>query len=176
MNMFKRYDPARDLFMLILLLLLIKPALYLGGKSQQSDAAQKEQFCSHELDKEIVNSFETAKRQLEQTITLAEQKNRHQEAVELEDLLSSLTTIKTRYEKNSPGLLFLGPFSAISIVLKELEIEKELQEIAAQLNEYLRKNSSKKQVVVSNDRTLDVYLQENQLLVKEFSISTPQLA
>jgi len=175
MNRFKRYDPARDLFMLALLLFLIKPALHLGGKRRHQEAAQKEQFQAHEPDQNIVQFFETAKRQLEQTITLAEQKNRHEEAVALEDFLSSLTTIQARYERNSPGLLFLGPFFAISTVLKELEIEKELQEIVAQLNEYLQEHVKRKEGIVSINKNLDAYLKENQLLIKEFSLSPPQL-
>ena len=175
MNRFKRYDPARDIFVAILLVMLIRPALYLSAKRQYSETIQQEAFCTHELDKGILQTFETAQCQLEQTITLAHQKNKLTHIEPLEDLKGSLTTIKARYEHNSPGVLFLGPFSSISIVLKELEIERELKEIVAQLNTYLHDLSGKEKIK-KTDLKIETCLKENQQLMKQFSIISPHVA
>ena len=172
----KKRNPTRDIFLALLLIALIRPALHLSAKRQRADTPHDEAFVVHEPAADVIQAFEVAKRQLEQTITLAVQKNREDVVNKLEDMIRTLTTIKHRYTKNSPALLFLGPFASVSIVLKEMEIEQELASIVDDLNQTLYCLAEEKyqpKEEISNTKTC---LEENRRLLNIFSISQPQYA
>jgi len=172
----KKRNPTRDIFLAIFLIALIRPALHLSAKRQRASTPEDEPFMVHEPAADVVQAFEVARRQLEQTITLAVQKNREDVVDKLEDMMDTVTTIEHRYSKNSPALLFLGPFASVSIVLKEMEIEQELASIVDDLNQTLYCLADEKYQPKEEISTMKICLEENRRLLKIFSISQPQTA
>ncbi|MCK5632328.1 hypothetical protein KAH94_01115 [bacterium] len=136
----KKHHPIRDFMLLVLLVLLIKPALYLSEKRIQAEkCSNQENFLVHELDQGIMSAFTRTKDQINKTIALAQKNKQSNLLQELNDLAKEIQTVETRYTKNSPALLFLGPFASISIVLKEQKLEKKLKTITNRLNQTLHK-------------------------------------
>jgi len=172
----KSHNPFRDLFLGALLLLLVRSALHLEADRQKSRQLQEEPFTVHEPAKEVVDAFVTAKEQLDRTVTLALQKNRPEIISHLENLRSTVTTIEARYSKNSPALLFLGPFASLSIVLKEQEIEQQLAGVLNELNETLNSLLGQETQQVYGVEKMELCLKNNQQLLAKVAVSNPRQA
>lgn len=171
----KSHNPLRDLLLGALLLLFIRSALHLEADRQKNRQLEHDEpFMVHEPAQEVIDTFATAKQQLEQTVTLALQKNKPEIIAHLEDLKSTVTTIESRYSKNSPALLFLGPFASVSIVLKEREIEQQLAGILNELNEALHNLLEQKPETKYGVENMDTCLKKNQQLLAQFAVSNPK--
>jgi hypothetical protein len=172
MKNLKKNIPIRDFLLALLLLILIKPALYMSAKRMREEQKQSHvEFLFHEPDQEVIQAIKTAKEQIEQTIVLAQQKRQKPELIQqLNDFSATLTTIEHRYKTNSPALLFLGPFATVSIVLKELELENEFKTLVSKLNNtlhFIQGQPNEKH----NEKTLTAQLQENHDLLNNIVCS-----
>ena len=167
----KPNKPVRDLMLAVLLILLVKPALHLSAKRIQNERETGDSFPIHELDQNIVLAFQMAKEQIDQAIVLATNKQKLEAVELLEDLSSTLTTIEKRYGQNSPALLFLGPFASVSIVLKEREIEKELNSIVDQVQNALYELIDQRKQLIPQLITLGDRLKKNKQLIARSRVS-----
>ena len=170
----KKHNPGRDLIMGAFLLLLVRSALHLEADRQKANHLGEQPFMVHEPAQEVIDTFSAAKLQLEQTITLALQKNKPEIVSNLEDLISSVTTIEARYSKNSPALLFLGPFASVSIVLKEREIEQQLAVILNDLNNVLNNLLEQQTETEYGADEMQTCLNKNQILLAQFAVTQPE--
>jgi len=169
MKKFKVHNPVRDVLLAIALILLVKPALHLSARRLRDNeqSAQSTSFAVHELDPQMVQAFEQAKAQLNGAIALTRKQNDSGELKRLEQLSDDLAAIEKKYTRNSPGMMFLGPFASASIVLKELEVEEKLNEIVDQLGTSLQRSTQKTTSTNSHEsETLASRLQKNQRLLE----------
>ena len=168
MNIFRGYNPLRDIIFSVFFILLIRPAFYLSTKrAHEAQTVQQEAFCVHELDQTVLESFKAVKMQLNHTIALAKEKNMNESIDQLEDMKETLAVIESQYSKNSPGLLFLGPLASVYIVLKEMALEKKLQKITNDLNGFLKKVCDRKQSIEEKTSVAE-HLKENKALISQW--------
>lgn len=167
MNRFKAHNPIRDLIFALLLALMVRPALHLSAKRMREEGLDKGlgQLSSHEPDRRIVYAFDTAKDQLNRVIKLAKIKKNQPLATKLDGLLKELLRAEKRYTKNSPALLFLGPFASVSIVLKELELETKLSSIIDEIGKSLQELCPEKNFDYTKDNSLTAGLATNQRML-----------
>ena len=147
MKAFKNHNPVRDVLLALLLLVLLKPALrrLSTNLTKSSQTTHSHPFSIHEPDQKVLDTIKTTKKQLQQSVNLAQKYNKNDSIERLDRLIHKLETVKERYEKNSPALFFLGPIGTISIVLKEIALESKISDIIDELDNELLKLTSRTQ-------------------------------
>jgi len=138
MSIFRDYHPIRDAFLALLLLLLIRPALHLSAKRIREEYKLQESSFVHEIDRAFLQTFDVVKNQLAKAMVFAEKNQLFKPLDQLKEMKKTVEILEAKYINNSPGLFFLGPIASVSIVLKELELEKKLKHLVSKLNSTLQ--------------------------------------
>lgn len=175
MKRLKNHNPLRDALMGLFLLVLVRSALHLEADRQRNQL-NEQPFMVHEPAQEVIDTFATAKLQLEQAITLALQKNKPEVIEKLEDMTNAVETMQSRYTNHSPALLFLGPFASVSIVLKEREIEQQLAQVLNDLNGVLHGLLGQQEKDTYSPEQMQTCLNKNRKLLAQFAVSQPEQA
>ena len=130
LTMYTLKDVIRDVVLFSLLAFLI---LHATDRLKSFLSLHKESLV-HELDKSFADQLYAVQKQT-RTILFALEKEPLLDSARdrIEKIQKNLEIIESKYTKNSPGVLFLGPIGTTSIVLKEQQLQQKLLD---QTNEF----------------------------------------
>ena len=106
----------RDVAIFVFLLTLVRIAF---KRTYHFLNAHKKSII-HELDRNFLEHIYTAQKQVHYTMILFDDIDNNQKQLQrISSIKEQLTHIESKYKKNSPALILLGPIATTSIILKE---------------------------------------------------------
>lgn len=157
------FSRTRDILLLCALLFLGKIAF---DRTTSFIAVHKKSIV-HELDRTFIDQLYTAQRQLH---FLEEHPIHGSEfAVAITDIKSRLVTIEDKYKTNSPGIMLLGPIGSAAIVAKEEKLQKQLLEIANDINNILHTVNNPDHEL-KHLATISIALESNKKLLQAMTV------
>lgn len=126
MNFFKSSNWARDIIFLTMLVILVFIIIDRNGDIYIRQI--KNLYDVHEVDPIFLEQAKESRAQVMKLRRSLEASHKLTEDLEKElfYIQGNVDDIATKYEKNSPALVLLGPIGTTGIVLKEQELEKKL--------------------------------------------------
>ena len=153
----------RDILFLLALVFLVKTAF----ERTTSFINEHKKSIIHELDRSFIDDIYSAQRQLH----FLEEHPIHgvEYAVAIADIKNRLASIEEKYKTNSPGVMLLGPIGSAAIVAKEEKLQKQLLDIANDINKIVHTIAHPEYAFQAKE-TINIALNNNKELLQKITV------